>query len=198
MASSDITLPLRHLRELLGRDVQVNVEATPVKEESRRPTPDEQTQTAKTQPGASRKKFHNDPERKFKQAKKRAEKVARKQADRGIMMERAQKYLGVGGYRFLNTVTEPVVLVCVDVEATERKPHVLTEVGIAILDTKLCAAAALPPPPRLSDGKGGGGRDEGLTEWWNFISAHHIRIQEYLHHVNHKYVQGCPDGFNFG
>ncbi|KAM3438406.1 hypothetical protein NHJ13734_004178 [Beauveria thailandica] len=76
-----------------------------------------------------------------------------------------------------------VVFFCVDVEALETAPGIISEIGIAVLDMQ-----------RVRDeSPGNRGRD-----WWPMIEAHHLRIKEYAGLVNYRYVQGCPDHFQFG
>ncbi|KAM3526217.1 hypothetical protein NHJ13051_003575 [Beauveria bassiana] len=76
-----------------------------------------------------------------------------------------------------------VVFFCVDVEALETAPGIISEIGIAVLDMQ-----------RVQDeSPGNRGRD-----WWPMIEAHHLRIKEYAGLVNYRYVQGCPDHFQFG
>lgn len=76
-----------------------------------------------------------------------------------------------------------VVFVCVDVEAYERNPRQITEIGIATLDTRDIGS--------LNPGKGG-------VNWRGLIRARHFRIHEYKHLRNTEFVQGCPDRFEFG
>ena len=77
------------------------------------------------------------------------------------------------------------IYIAVDVEAYERVPHPITEVGIATLDTRDLQGHA----PGIN------GRD-----WQQFIRARHFRIQEYnnANYVNKDFVEGCPDKFEFG
>lgn len=78
-----------------------------------------------------------------------------------------------------------VRFVCVDVEAWERATHIVTEVGLAILDTR--DTKNIPP----------GGADVGYN-WFPLIKSHHFRIREHLDKVNRQFVAGCPDSFTFG
>jgi hypothetical protein len=75
------------------------------------------------------------------------------------------------------------VIVSVDLEAYEHASSLITEIGIAILDTRHIA--------EIAPGKNG-------QNWFDKIEAHHLRIKDYEHLVNNTYVQGCPDRFNFG
>jgi hypothetical protein len=76
-----------------------------------------------------------------------------------------------------------VRFVCIDVEAYERNRDMITEVGIAVLDTN--DIEGVPP--------GNNGEN-----WFEHIKPYHLRVSEYRGIVNHKYVQGCPHAFNFG
>jgi hypothetical protein len=75
------------------------------------------------------------------------------------------------------------IIISVDLEAYEHASSIITEIGIAILDTRHIAD--------IAPGKNG-------QNWFDKIEAHHLRIKEYEHIVNKTYVQGCPDRFNFG
>ncbi|CAM1505422.1 Fc.00g110590.m01.CDS01 [Cosmosporella sp. VM-42] len=115
------------------------------------------------------------------QSKPSAEKAARKKKEREQMLLATQQYLG------LKTGSSPsqldVVFVCVDVEALELPPNPISEVGIAILDTKLTKEVAPGP---------------GGDRWLEFIETYHLRVQEYIGLVNYRFVKGCPDNFDFG
>jgi hypothetical protein len=76
-----------------------------------------------------------------------------------------------------------VVFVCVDIEANERVPTQITEIGIATLDTR--DIKSLVPGVRG-------------TNWTNKIRARHFRINEYKHIINSEFVSGCPNRFLFG
>lgn len=82
-----------------------------------------------------------------------------------------------------NDRADDVVFICFDAETDETNAHVVTEVGFGILDT------------RDLDGVAPG---EGAENWIKLIKARHLRIEEYLHIRNHKYVDGCPEKFLFG
>jgi hypothetical protein len=75
------------------------------------------------------------------------------------------------------------IFVCVDVEAWERNNDVITEIGVSFLDTQDIAA--------VQPGQDG-------ENWARKINTQHFRIDEYAHHVNHQFVLGCPDKFEFG
>ena len=76
-----------------------------------------------------------------------------------------------------------VVFICVDVEAYERNSSLVTEIGIATLDTNDIVS--------LIPGEGG-------MNWRSMIRARHFRINEYKHLNNTEFIHGCPDRFDFG
>lgn len=76
-----------------------------------------------------------------------------------------------------------VVFVCVDVEAYERPPRPITEVGVATLDTLDLKG--------LAPGENG-------KDWLGKIRARHFRIEETKLLENTEYVRGCADRFEFG
>ncbi|KAH9845099.1 hypothetical protein Tdes44962_MAKER06889 [Teratosphaeria destructans] len=110
----------------------------------------------------------------------------------------AQRYLGLkpeedsldAGVAKLNldSVTpsshksEPI-FIAIDCEAYEEGAHVVTEVGVATLDTR--DLKNMPPGPLGEN-------------WRQYIRARHFRITERTHMVNKKWVDGCPDKFQFG
>ena len=77
---------------------------------------------------------------------------------------------------------EPI-FIAFDVEAYERPPKQITEVGIATLDTRDLKDV---PPEKY-----------GKT-WQGAIRARHFRIAEYKHLINKDFVIGCPQSFEFG
>jgi hypothetical protein len=76
-----------------------------------------------------------------------------------------------------------VVFVCVDVEAYEHNTRLITEIGIASLDTSDIKS--------LIPGDGG-------ENWMTKIRARHFRINEHKHMNNTEFVSGCADKFEFG
>lgn len=76
-----------------------------------------------------------------------------------------------------------VIIIAVDVEAYEKSHHIITEIGVATLDTR--SLRAIPPG------------DCGIN-WRTLIQARHFRIGEYMHLRNGQYVAGCPENFSFG
>jgi hypothetical protein len=76
-----------------------------------------------------------------------------------------------------------VVFICVDVESYERDHNLITEIGIATLDT--ADIKTLAPV-------------ENGTAWRKAIRARHFRIREYGHLHNSEFIQGCADKFEFG
>ena len=77
---------------------------------------------------------------------------------------------------------EDAIFIAFDVEAYERQPKVVTEVGFATLDTR--------------DLRGAPGKDG--TNWHKHIRPRHFRVVEYKHLRNHEFVEGHPDGFEYG
>ncbi|KAI3336696.1 hypothetical protein HD806DRAFT_14873 [Xylariaceae sp. AK1471] len=143
---------------------------------------------------ASLVKSKKDPEAARKKRMQR-------QKDWGRMLKRVQRYLGLRqtiSHVSSNTVAttnwdvtkpvpfkprEPVRFVCVDVEAYERDTSLVTEVGLAVLDTE----DIIDIPPR-----------ERGENWFPLIQAYHYRIEERCHMVNSEFVSGCPEAFDFG
>jgi len=78
---------------------------------------------------------------------------------------------------------QSVVFVSVDVESYEKAHHKITEIGVATLDTRDLVGVA----------PGADGKD-----WQKIIKARHFRIKEHKHLVNHEFVAGHPEGFDFG
>ncbi|RYP83229.1 hypothetical protein DL769_001425 [Monosporascus sp. CRB-8-3] len=76
-----------------------------------------------------------------------------------------------------------VRFVCVDVEAYEMNADLVTEVGLAVLDTDDIMD--------LAPGKNG-------ENWFSEIETVHFRIKEYSSMINSQFVRGCPDSFAFG
>ncbi|OBU01039.2 hypothetical protein VE01_00919 [Pseudogymnoascus verrucosus] len=76
-----------------------------------------------------------------------------------------------------------VVFICVDIEAYEKNHRLITEIGIATLDT--ADITNISP-------------EERGTSWFSAIRARHFRIKEYGHLNNTEYLQGCADMFRFG
>ncbi|KAI1659553.1 hypothetical protein F4813DRAFT_387659 [Daldinia decipiens] len=137
-------------------------------------------------------------------ASKRAKSIRRRirrQKGYGRMTKRAQRYLGLrglSGYPSSLDITATdwnvdmpvpfkpegsIRFVSVDIEAWEKSINVITEVGLAILDTQ----DTINVPP---------GRDG--YRWFPLIKSHHFIIEEHKKKINYKYVQGCPGQFNFG
>lgn len=77
---------------------------------------------------------------------------------------------------------EPI-FIAIDAEAYEKPPRMVTEVGVATLDTR--------------DLQGHAPGEVG-KEWHEHIRARHFRVNEYKDLVNHDYIQGCPGSFEFG
>ncbi|KAF2731413.1 hypothetical protein EJ04DRAFT_579126 [Polyplosphaeria fusca] len=135
---------------------------------------------------------------KAQKAKKLEDRIA-KQQTMNRMFKRCQRYLGLRPTAPA-TPSPPApaidpslpspfpfdqspIFVCVDVESYERAHHLITEVGIATLDTH--DLLTLAPGP------------DGLN-WRAQITARHFLIRENMHLVNSQFISGCPDRFEFG
>jgi hypothetical protein len=75
------------------------------------------------------------------------------------------------------------VFICVDVEAYERDRNLITEIGIAVLDS--------------NDIKGKSPGAHGVN-WRGMIRARHFRIKEYENYHNSDFIAGCAANFEFG
>lgn len=116
------------------------------------------------------------------QKARKQEARAVKQLDMVRQLERTQRSLG------LLSSSPPsfegdIVYIAVDVESYERNHNIITEIGVATLDTR-----DLHEKPHGENGK----------DWHQFIRARHFRINEYKNYVNSEFVNGCPDCFEFG
>lgn len=78
--------------------------------------------------------------------------------------------------------SEPV-LIAVDVEAYERAPSRITEIGISTLDTRDLKGVA---PGWFG------------AHWCPYIRSRHVRIIENAHLENSQFVTGCANDFRFG
>ncbi|KAK4237394.1 hypothetical protein C8A03DRAFT_34641 [Achaetomium macrosporum] len=121
----------------------------------------------------------------------------------GQSIKRVQRYLGlrqrVVAAEIADGVDKPAVLdlseptsvkpensvmfLAVDVEAWEQNQNLVTEVGIATLDTTEIQ--------NIAPGNGG-------QNWFPYIRARHFRVKENSWAVNRRYVHGCPERFSFG
>jgi hypothetical protein len=81
------------------------------------------------------------------------------------------------------TPEDSVIFICIDVESFERNHNLITEIGIATLDTLDLAT--------ISPGQGG-------INWLSTIRARHFRIKEYEHLKNQDFIQSCAECFQFG
>lgn len=79
-------------------------------------------------------------------------------------------------------INEPV-FVCIDCEAFEHAQQKITEIGIAVLDTRDVA--------HLNG-------DNSQEAWLAKMKYAHYRPTEYAHLRNKTFVKGCPEQFNFG
>ncbi|KAK3388185.1 QDE-2-interacting protein [Sordaria brevicollis] len=119
----------------------------------------------------------------------------------GRNVKRVQRYLGLrrrvppqatlkGPFTPLDltqpTGIEPersVVFIAIDLEAYELDHNMITEVGLAILDTAKISNVA---------------PGEGSKNWFDLIQARHIRVKEHSWAQNSRHVQGRAEYFDFG
>lgn len=119
----------------------------------------------------------------------------------GKNVKRVQRYLGLrrrvppqlspeGPFTPLDltqpTGIEPqnsVVFIAIDLEAYELDQSIITEVGLAILDTAKISNVA---------------PGEGSKNWFDRIQARHIRVKEFSWAQNSRHVQGRAEYFDFG
>ncbi|KAI7594606.1 hypothetical protein KC346_g15590, partial [Hortaea werneckii] len=76
------------------------------------------------------------------------------------------------------------IFVCIDCEAFEHNQSKITEIGVAVLDTR--ETAHLNPT------------SDPLQAWFRKIQYAHYRPVEYARLQNKTFIQGCPEQFNFG
>ncbi|KAK3333439.1 hypothetical protein B0T19DRAFT_126065 [Cercophora scortea] len=120
----------------------------------------------------------------------------------GRSIKRAQRYLGLrqnAADRGETAPVEPrrldlgqpmviepegsVLFVAIDIEAYEFNQDIITEIGIAVLDTSQLA--------KVAPGDGGKG-------WFPVVAARHIRVEENSWAKNSVHVPGCAHRFDFG
>ncbi|KAF2491538.1 hypothetical protein BU16DRAFT_621084 [Lophium mytilinum] len=75
------------------------------------------------------------------------------------------------------------ILIAIDCEWHENEPRELTEIGIAMLDTR--DIQGLEPGPNAEN-------------WLDKIWFYHLRIREHGHMLNTRFCPGHPDDFNWG
>lgn len=79
----------------------------------------------------------------------------------------------------VNGPVSEVVFLSIDLEAYEFAQTKITEIGISTFDTRQTS-------------------DAHPSTWTTLIKTRHLRIKEHKNLVNKKWIQGCPDAFNFG
>lgn len=128
---------------------------------------------------------------KNKSEKNRVHRIAAHKAW-GRSIRRVQRYLGLRKtMSSREDVASPAtikpegsaVFISIDLEAYEHNQDIITEVGMAILDT--LETEKTPP-------------GDGGENWLPLIRARHIRIKENAWARNRRYVKGCETMFNFG
>lgn len=87
------------------------------------------------------------------------------------------------GQTYATPYSTDVIFVCIDCEAYEHHQPYVTELGVAVLDTR-DIAGVLP-----------GENGEG---WIAKMRYAHFRPVEYAMKVNRRFVQGAEDRFAFG
>ncbi|KAI7391455.1 hypothetical protein KC328_g7497, partial [Hortaea werneckii] len=75
------------------------------------------------------------------------------------------------------------IFVCIDCEAFEHNQSKITEIGVAVLDTRETSHLNSSSP---------------LPAWFDKIKYAHYRPVEYARLRNKTFIQGCPEQFNFG
>ncbi|KAK3708424.1 hypothetical protein LTR37_011520 [Vermiconidia calcicola] len=95
----------------------------------------------------------------------------------------AQQILRLSSDGNLDTNLQDAVFVCIDCEAFEHDHSKITEIGVAILDTRDIKGIALA---------------DGATTWIEKMKYAHYRPIEYAQCLNRRFVKGCEDRFNFG
>lgn len=78
----------------------------------------------------------------------------------------------------VRTMADEPIFISIDVESNERCHEQVTEIGISVLDTRDLISS----------------QNAECTS----IQSRHLRVREYAHIVNHDFVSGCPDRFEFG
>ncbi|KAI6899892.1 hypothetical protein D0869_01155 [Hortaea werneckii] len=82
----------------------------------------------------------------------------------------------------LTPIKDPI-FVCIDCEAFEHNQSKITEIGVAVLDTRETSHLNNSSP---------------LPAWFEKIKYAHYRPVEYARLRNKTFIQGCPEQFNFG
>ena len=95
-----------------------------------------------------------------------------------------QEILGLVANSIPKAMSQDVVFVCIDCEAFEHDQDKITEIGVAVLDTR--------------DVIGLSGDDVDEEAWLAKIKYAHYRPVEYARLRNKNFIKGCPECFNFG
>ncbi|RMY61198.1 hypothetical protein D0865_01126 [Hortaea werneckii] len=102
-------------------------------------------------------------------------------------LEAAQQMLGLQpnatSPKGCPTPTKDPIFVCIDCEAFEHNQSKITEIGVAVLDTRETNHLNSSSP---------------LPAWFEKIKYAHYRPVEYARLRNKTFIQGCPEQFNFG
>ena len=79
----------------------------------------------------------------------------------------------------LNEGLQDAVLICIDCEAYEFNQDKVTEIGVAVLDTKNI-------------------KSKPTSEFMSELKYTHYRIRDHSRLLNRRFVKGCEENFNFG
>ena len=137
--------------------------------------------------------------KKGKKSDKNRPKRVKMHQEWGRSVKRVQRYLGLRGRAadeaavkldnldfaqpMVRKPENSVLFVAIDLEAWEQDHGLITEVGIAMLDTAHLTG--------IAPGENG-------QNWLQLIEARHIRVKENMWATNSRYVHGCADCFDFG
>ncbi|KAK4549344.1 hypothetical protein LTR36_006341 [Oleoguttula mirabilis] len=104
-------------------------------------------------------------------------------AQNQAQLKQLQQMLGLVPGTGSKQVIKDAVFVCIDCEAFEHVQQMITEIGVAVLDTRDVADL---------DG------DDNEEAWFAKMKYAHYRPVEYAHLRNKSFIKGCPEYFNFG
>lgn len=95
----------------------------------------------------------------------------------------AEQIFKMTGQSYSEALPVNPVFVCIDCEAFELEQNKVTEVGVAVLDTRLLR--------EVEPGENG-------KNWIAKMTYAHFRPVEYAYNVNRRFVHGAEDQFAFG
>jgi len=97
-------------------------------------------------------------------------------------LQTIQQILGLVPHEGLKDDLKDAIFVCIDCEAFEHSQDKVTEIGVAVLDTRDVTGLTAESP-----------RDA----WLSNLKYAHYRPVEYARLVNGNFIKGCPENFNF-